>query len=105
MPTFEMPAFTFWKLVFTAIGAAVFWAKWGRSRLRAYVLSDFVALLPLSRRGRAAVELLIFLALGSIVGIGVANPLNVTQAITAGFGWTGIVTKLPGTPRKPKKDK
>ena len=93
--TFEMPEYTLWKVIFTAIGAAVFWGKWGRSKLRAYILSEFVAVLPLTAKWRAAVELLIFLALGSVVGIGFANPGNVTQALTAGFGWTGIFTKLP----------
>ncbi len=89
---FEVPSFTFWNVVFTAVGAAVFWGKWGRTRLRAYLLSDLVNLLNIDDEWRSAIEFLIFLTLGCLVGIGVVRPTTPTQALTAGFGWTGFFT-------------
>lgn len=85
-----MPSFGFWNIVFTAIGAAVFWGKWGRTKLQAYVLSDVLNLLPLETKARSAIEFFIFLILGCLVSIAVVQPHNPTQALTAGFGWTGL---------------
>jgi hypothetical protein len=87
---FQIPSFTFWNVTFTAIGAAVYWGKWGRTKLKAYVLSDIVNLMPLDERWRSAIEFSIFLVIGSIVGIAIVQPTNATQALTAGFGWTGL---------------
>jgi hypothetical protein len=89
---FQIPSFTFWNIVFTAIGVAVFWGKWGRTKLKAYVLSDLVNLIPVDENWRAAIEFLIFLVLGCLVGIGVAQPTTPTQALSAGLGWTGFFT-------------
>jgi hypothetical protein len=90
---FVSPSFTLWNIIYTAIGVAVFWGTWGRSRLQAYVLSDLVTLLGLGPRARAVTEFVIFLVVGCLVGIGVTNPSNPTQALTAGFGWTGFFAK------------
>jgi hypothetical protein len=87
---FQSPSFSFWNIVFTAIGVSVFWGKWGRSKLQAYLLHDVVNLLHLSEERRGAIEFLIFLVLGCLVGIGVTQPTTPAQAITAGFGWTGL---------------
>jgi hypothetical protein len=87
---FQIPSFTEWNIIYTALGAALFWGKWGRTRLKAYVLSDIVELLPVSDHWRSAIELTIFVTIGCVVGIGVVQPLNPTQALTAGFGWTGL---------------
>jgi hypothetical protein len=89
---FQIPSFTFWNIVFTAIGVAVFWGKWGRTRLKAYVLSDLVNLIPVGAKQRAAIEFLVFLVLGCLVGIGVVQPTTPAQALTAGLGWTGFFT-------------
>lgn len=87
---FEIPNYTVWNVLFTAIGAAVFWGKWGRTKLKAFVLSDIVNWLPLNERAKAAIEFCIFIILGTIVGIAIVNPSSAIQAITAGFGWTGF---------------
>jgi len=92
---FQAPSFTFWNVVFTAIGAAVFWGKFGRGRLRAYLLSDLLNLFPWNPSWRAAAEFLLFVALGCIVGIAVVQPSNATQALAAGLGWTGFLTHAP----------
>lgn len=90
---FHVPDFTFWNVAYTAIGAAVFWGKWGRTKLKAICLSDILNLLDLKPAQRGALEFVIFVALGCLVGIAVVQPTNATQALTAGFGWTGLFSK------------
>ena len=90
---FEGPTFTFWNVVYTAIGAMIFWAKWGRTRLKVYALSNIVRLLPIPRIWRNAIEFLVFIFLGCLVGIGLVKPENVAQALTAGLGWTGLLSQ------------
>jgi hypothetical protein len=85
-------SFTFVNILYTAIGAAVFWGKWGRAELRAYVLSDLISLFNLERKTRAGIECLIFVALGCIVSIGLTAPTSPSQALVAGLGWTGLFT-------------
>jgi hypothetical protein len=85
--------FTLQNILYSFIGVSVFWGLKGRDRLQAYLLSDLVNLFPLKRRQRAALEFLIFATLGVVVGIGVATPTTVPQALTAGFAWTGAVAR------------
>lgn len=93
MPAFEMSWHSFWIVVYTAIGVAVFWGKWGRTRLRPYVLADLLALLGLKGPVRSAVEFSVFLVLGCLVGIGIVEPKTPAQALAAGFGWTGAFSR------------
>jgi hypothetical protein len=92
---FEMPTFSLWKIVYTAIGASVYWGLWGRTKLRPYVLPDILEHLPFKNL-HPLIEFLLFLTLGCIVGIGFTNPGNPQQAITAGMGWTGVFAKRKG---------
>lgn len=89
---FEVPEFSFWPVCFTAIGAAVFWGKMGRSKLKAYYLSDLINLLPLSEKKRQFIEIVVFISLGTLVGIGIVRPTTVPQALTAGLAWTAALT-------------
>ena len=89
---FVNPEFTTGNILYTAIGAAVFWGKWGRSELRAYYLSDLVAAFNLPRKTRAALEMVIFISLGVVVGIGLTEPTTPAQALVAGLAWTGVFT-------------
>jgi hypothetical protein len=89
-PDFIRPNFDCWKIIYTAIGVSAFWAKWGRKKLRPYVLPEVVGLIGNNENARAVVEFAIFLVLGIMVGIGVGDPHGVVQALTAGFGWTGV---------------
>lgn len=94
---FHAPIFSFWNLVYTGVGALVFWGKWCRTKkLKAYYLSDIVRLLPFGELAISLIELGIFIALGCIIGIGVVQPTTATQALAAGFGWTGFFAHLPG---------
>lgn len=89
---FENPSFSFWNVVYTAIGAAVFWGTWGRTKLRPYILADVIKYLP-GKRWHPLIEFIVFIVIGCVVGIGFTNPINARQALTAGFGWTGVFAK------------
>ena len=82
-------------ILFTAVGAAALWAKWGRQKLRVWLFSDLIELVPVNERWRPLIEFLVFISLGCVVGIGFVNPSTPAQALTAGFGWTGLFAELP----------
>jgi hypothetical protein len=88
------PGFTTTNIAFAFIGSAVFWGKWGRTELRAYILYDLLnmvdQILKMSKRTRAGIECLIFIAAGIYVGISLTEPTNPAQALAAGLGWTGL---------------
>jgi hypothetical protein len=89
---FENPSFTFWNVVYTAIGAAVFWSTWGRTKLKPYGLSELIRYLPFEQY-HPIIEFLVFVALGVVIGIGFTSPTNPRQAISAGLGWTGVFAR------------
>lgn len=92
--SFDPPHFTVWNTLYTAIGAAVFWGKNGRTKLKVYYLSNVLDMVGLQDgRLRKLVEFGIFIFLGCLIGIGVTKPGSVPQALTAGFAWTGVFTK------------
>jgi hypothetical protein len=83
-----------WVIAYTAAGAIVYWCKWGPDKLRAYALSRILDLFPLNPRWRGIIEVLTFTVLGCFLGIGILQPVNPQQAVTAGFAWTGIFARL-----------
>ena len=87
-----------WVIAFTAAGALIYWCKWGPAKLKAYALSEIVDLLPVSPVAKRIIETLVFTALGCFIGIGILQPVNPSQAVTAGFAWTGAFAKM----RKPE---
>ena len=91
------------KITYTAVGSAIFWGRWGYKRLRPFVLADLIALLPGSHMQKTALEFLIFVALGCFVGIGIVDPQTPAQAISAGFGWTGLFGKIDGGTERGRK--
>lgn len=99
---FKQPLSPFLIVVFTAIGVAVCWGKLGRTKLKAYVLSDIVSLLPISKRSQHIAEFCIFVILGCLVGIGVSSPTNASQAIAAGVAWTSFFSTHRERPKSPK---
>src|SRR2546430_2307902 len=96
---FTAPDFDPWGVTYTAIGAAIFWGKWsefGRKELRTFIFADIVDLLPIPNATvRNAIECTLFIAIGVFVGMGVTEPSNVPQAITAGMSWTGFFAHIP----------
>jgi hypothetical protein len=91
---FDIPQFTTWNVVYTAIGAAVFWGRNGKTKLKVYYLSHVLDLLEVpTGRWRNCAEFCIFIVLGCIVGIGIVKPGTGAQALTAGFAWTTFIAK------------
>jgi hypothetical protein len=88
---FENPSFHLWSVIYTALGATLFWSKWGREKLKAYFLSELIEMFVKSDRARMVIELIVFVSLGCLVGIGIVRPQNIPQAFSAGLGWTGLV--------------
>jgi|SRR6266480_5586502 len=98
VPAPDATGFTFLNILYTGIGSAVFWGKAGRSKLRAYALSDLVTRLRVPAKWRGLTEFALFVTLGCIVGIGLVDPRNAVQGLTAGFAWTAAFTTpdIPG---------
>lgn len=91
---FEAPHFTFWNVFFTAFGAAVFWGRAGRVKLKVYYLSYLFDMVKFEDGvKRQVVEFLIFIVFGCLIGIGIAKPSTVAQSLTGGFAWTSFVAK------------
>ncbi len=91
---FQAPHFTLWTTAYTALGAMLFWGRTGRTKLKVYVLSWlFDALKVPDCAMRQIIEFVVFVVFGCVIGIGIANPTTVAQAITAGFAWTSFVAK------------
>jgi hypothetical protein len=80
---------------YTALGAALFWGRNGRKKLRVYVLSDLfdVFRIDIESPWRHLAEFLLFLVFGVLIGVGAIGPSTIPQALTAGFAWTGVVAK------------
>jgi hypothetical protein len=91
---FQAPHFTVWTTVYTGLGAAFFWGRAGRTKLKVYVLSSLFDTLKVpDGRIRQGFEFALFIIFGCLIGIGITNPATVAQAVTAGFAWTGFVAK------------
>jgi hypothetical protein len=91
---FQVPHFTFWTMLYTGLGATLFWSRTSRNKLKVYVLSSMLDAFEVPEGGlRQTIEFIIFLGFGILIGIGIASPTTVAQAVTAGFAWTGFVAK------------
>jgi hypothetical protein len=91
---FQAPHFTFWTTAYTALGSMFFWSRTGRTKLKVYVLSSMFDTFGVpDGPWRQLGEFMIFIMFGCLIGIGIANPTTVAQAVTAGFAWTGFVAK------------
>ena len=82
-----------WNAVFTFIGALILWCREGPGKLKIYYFSEIVDRLPLHPNARYFIQLLLFLTVGTIVGLALTQPVNPRQAITAGLAWTALFSK------------
>jgi hypothetical protein len=82
-------------ILFTGLGAAIFWGRNGRKKLKVFVLSDFFDSLKFAEDNavRIVLEFILFVAFGILIGIGAIAPTTIPQALTAGIAWTGMVSK------------
>jgi hypothetical protein len=79
-----------WVIFFMVAGISGYWSRWGYERTKIFGLSPIVAMLPCQERTQTAVTFVLFLVVGSIVGLALVRPINVAQSLTAGFAWTGF---------------
>lgn len=99
---FDSKVFTPGAIIFTAIGTAALWARWGELGLRPFMLRKWFGLFLPDRAWRKRVEAVTFVVVGTIVGIGVVEPTTAAQAIAAGLGWTGLLA-VPDAPHRTGK--
>jgi hypothetical protein len=79
-------------VVYTAMGSAALFAKLGKQKIKIWAFSELVKLIPVSSRWHKVIEFVVFIGFGCAVGMAVADPINIRQALAAGFGWTSIFT-------------
>ena|SRR5947207_2163593 len=84
--------YTWQNLLFVAAGALLAWCKLGDKQVAVYGLGKVWDKLGVSGRKRDIFELISFILMGWLVGIGFTQPINVYQAFAAGLGWTGFVS-------------
>ena len=82
----------------TALGVLILWAIKGQEELQVVKLANFIALFCEKDSLKAQqIEFVLFIVIGSAVGLIVADPETKRQALIAGLAWTGICAN-------PKKD-
>jgi hypothetical protein len=64
----------------------------GQARRKAYGLYDLVRRLPVGSNMQYYIQFILFIAIGSFVGIAFTQPSNAAQAIAAGLAWTSLCT-------------
>lgn len=87
--------YTVQAIVFTAAGAIFLWCKLGRDQLTIWGLGKLWRLCGFKSKLYEVMELVGFVASGVTIGIAATHPQTIMQAISAGLGWTGLLT----TPR------
>ena len=90
---FETPEFGLDKIFFTAVGVFVLWASWGKGGLSVKYLNAALAQWGVPQNWLMLVEFVVTMAVGAIVAVVLVDPQTARQAIAAGMGWTGLVTK------------
>lgn len=80
-----------WSLcLFTAVGTAVLYAKLNsrKTQQKIYALTPILERWVPDEKVRYALEPLVFIVLGTAVGLFFGQPVNPAQAIAAGLGFT-----------------
>lgn len=83
-----------WSMIgYTAAGATMLWARWGRDKMKSFGVADLIGLLPVADAWKHFLEFLVFIGLGAFIAIGLTSPSTPAQAFAAGLGWTGLFGK------------
>ena len=90
---FDVPAYSYPNIFFTAIGVFFVWASWGTGRLSVKYLNTVLAAIGLSANWLMAVEFLVAMVMGVLIAIAFVDPQTAPQAIAAGMGWTSLVAR------------
>lgn len=80
-------------VVYVAVGVVVLWCKTSKANRNIYGLSPVIALFLSNERARSIVELIVFLTIGCLISEGFVIPGTPAQAVAAGLGWTGLLTR------------
>jgi hypothetical protein len=88
MRDFDIPL-----VVYVAVGVIVLWCKTSKANRSIYGLSPIFALIFRNERVKSIVELIVFLTIGCLISMGLVVPSTPAQAVAAGLGWTGFMTK------------
>lgn len=95
---FFVPEFGLDKVAFTLIGVFLLWASWGKGGLSVKYLSAALAKRGLPPGWLALVDFTLTMIIGVIVTIVFVDPQTAQQAVAAGMGWTGLITKPTDAP-------
>lgn len=95
--TIYEPVSVWWLHGYAGVGAVILWGKLGKRGREVYGLSDLLKRWGLNERMRLAIEPAIFVLLGAVLAVVFVQPSTVAQAVAAGVGWTGLVSKGTGT--------
>ena len=93
-----------WIIFFTVLGVLVLWCKESTTasgepskvafkKMRVYRLTPLVEMLPVSENWQTAIQLVVFVVLGTLLALAFGRPTTVVQGFTAGLGWTAGLTK------------
>ncbi len=86
-----------WELhAYAAVGALLLWSKLGKRGREVYGLSDFLRLFGLSNKIRLVTEPIVFVRIGAFLAVIFIQPNTAAQAVAAGMGWTGLISKGTG---------
>ena len=92
---FQVPEFTAWKVLLTAIGASTIWSRWSRQeRLKAVAISALLSHLGAKGRWFIVLEFVLFVGIGVVLAIVIIDPLTARHAFAAGLGWTGLLAQV-----------
>jgi uncharacterized membrane protein YbjE (DUF340 family) len=79
--------------VYAAVGIVILWGKMKKNQRNVYALTELVGQLISNAKLRVCAELVVFLAIGSVVAMGIIDPTTPAQAFAAGLGWTSLTTR------------
>jgi len=95
MAEFTVPEYSLWSCLFTGFGSVIMWGRWGHTgRLRPFMMSRLLELAGARGRLLHMLEFFAFVGLGVFLGVGLAAPSNVQQAIAVGMGWVGMLGEI-----------
>jgi len=75
----------------------VLWASWGKGGLSVKYLNAALARAGVPPNWLILVEFMLTMVVGVIVAVALVDPQTARQAIAAGMGWTGLVTRPAST--------
>jgi len=94
-----------WSLVgYSALGVLVLASRQGHEGLRIWVPGKLISTFKWHDNRNTQVEFVVFIVIGSLIGIVVGGPDTPRQAVAAGLGWTGLLT-VPNSPASKRRGK